>query len=252
MKEKVQEILESDLLENYLTGSCDPVERARAERYIALYPEIRQAYADLQENLETYIKQYAVTPPSRLKSRIQNSIRSQKRGQRKYLPYIAAASFAALFFAGASFFFWKQNNSLQSENALVHQKIRILEANMKDQLEDVRNQFILLNNPETQQFLINGNGKASELKAVAYVNPVKKLSYINVRNLPDLPENQDYQMWAEVNGEMVNLGVLRNFENSDKLLPLPYGEESISYITIEPKGGNTIFSEENIVVDFAY
>lgn len=252
MKEKIQEILDSDLLENYLTGACDSLEQARVERYLTLYPEVRQAYEHLQENLEIYIKQFAVSPPSGLKERIENSIRKNNRKQRRYLPYIAAASFAALFFAGASFFFWKQNNSLQSENALVQQKIRILEANMKEQLEDVRNQFILLNNPETQSFMINGSGKASELKAVAYVNPVKKLSYINVRNLPDLPEDQDYQMWAEVNGELVNLGVLRNFENSDKLLPLPYGEESISYITIEPKGGNTTFSEENIVVDFAY
>lgn len=252
MNEKVKEILDSDLLENYLTGASDTLEQARAERYLAIYPEVRDAYIKLQENLEAYARMYAVEPPEGLKNRIVNSIRKERQTQKRITSYLAAASIAILFFAGTAFFFWNQNATLQSENALVQQKIRILEANMKEQLEDVRNQFILLNNPGTRKFAISGNEQAQDLKAVAYVNPVKKLSYINVRNLPDLPENKDYQMWAEVNGEMVNLGVLRNFENSDKLLPLPYGEESISYITIEPKGGNLVFSKENIVADFAY
>ena len=50
MKEKIQEILDSDLLENYLTGACDQAEEARVERYLALYPEVRTAYEELQEN----------------------------------------------------------------------------------------------------------------------------------------------------------------------------------------------------------
>jgi hypothetical protein len=252
MNEKIKEILDSDLLENYLTGASDTLEQAKVERYIAIYPEVRDAYLKLQDNLEAYARLYAVKPPEGLKNSIIRSIRNERQSKKRILPYLVAASIVTLFFAGTAFFYWNQNVTLQSENALVQQKIRILEANMKEQLEDVRNQFILLNNPGTRKFVINGNEQARELKAVAYVNPIKKLSYINVRNLPNLPENKDYQMWAEVNGEMVNLGILRNFENSDKLLPLPYGEESVSYITIEPKGGNLIFSKENIVADFAY
>ena len=93
---------------------------------------------------------------------------------------------------------------------------------------------------------------AKELKAVAYVNPVKKLSYINVSNLPQLPEDQCYQMWAEVNGELVNLGVIRQFENKEKLLALPYGDNAIGYITIEPSGGNETPTVQNIVANIDY
>ncbi len=123
---------------------------------------------------------------------------------------------------------------------------------MKEQLEDVRNQFIVLNNPQTKKYLVNGNKKAKDLKAVAYVNPVKKLSYINVRNLPNLPENQCYQMWAEVNGEMVNLGVINSLDNKDKLRPLPYAENAISYITIESQGGTDTPTVKNIVANISY
>jgi len=35
-------------------------------------------------------------------------------------------------------------------------------------------------------------------------------------------------------------------------MALPYGEKGLSYITIEPKGGNTTPSVQNIVADFSY
>ncbi len=252
MKEKVRIFLETDLLEKYLLGSTSAEESARVERYIAMYPEVRETYQELEENLEAFAKLYARKTPEGLRERIFNSIKGQRTFRRRFMRYAIAASIAALFFAGSSYFFWNQNQSLQQENALVNNKIRVLEADMKQQLEDVRNQFIVLNNPQTKKYLVNGNKKARDLKAIAYVNPVKKLSYINVRNLPQLPENQCYQMWAEVNGEMVNLGVLKNFEDKDQLLALPYGEKAMSYITIEPEGGNTSPTVKNIVANIKY
>lgn len=252
MKEKIREFLDSDLLEQYLLGTTTELESARVERYIAMYPEVRETYRELQDNLEAYARLHAVKAPEGLRERIMQSVRRESAGRNRFMRFAVAATITVLFFAGASFFFWNQNQSLQHENAMVNNKIRVLEADMKEQLEDVRNQFIVLNNPETRKFMVNGNVKARELKAIAYVNPVKKLSYINVRKLPNLPADKDYQMWAEVNGEMVNLGVLRDFGGNDKLLALPYGEKGISYITIEPKGGNITPTVQNIVADFSY
>ena len=123
---------------------------------------------------------------------------------------------------------------------------------MKNQLEDMRNQFIVLNNPDTKKYAVNGKREGKELKAIAYINPVKKLSYINVSNVPNLPENKCFQMWAEVNGELVNLGVIKQFDEKDKLLALPYADKAVSYITVEPKGGNTSPSVENIVANINY
>lgn len=252
MKEKIRLFLESDLLEQYLLGATDTAESAQVERYIAMYPEVRRTYEELQENLEAYARLHRIPAPEGLRERILRSVRREQAFKRRFTRYAVAASVAAVFFLGASVFFWNQNKTLQQENALVNNKIQVLESDMKQQLEDVRNQFIVLNNPQTRKFMVEGNRKARELKAIAYVNPVKKLSYINVKNLPNLPADQDYQMWAEVNGEMVNLGVLRNFEDNDKLLALPYGEKSVSYITIEPRGGNTTPTVQNIVADFSY
>ena len=252
MREKIRIFLDTDLLEKYLLGTTNTEETLQVERYIAMYPEVRKIYNELQDNLETFAKMHAVKAPEGLRAKILNRIKAQNAGRRKFRRYAIAASVAAFLFAGSSYFFWNQNQNLQKENSIVNNKIKDLEEDMKGQLEDVRNQFIVLNNPQTRKYMVNGNKKAKELKAVAYINPVKKLAYINVRNLPNLPEDFDYQMWAEVNGEMVNLGVIRNVEDKDKLRALPYAKNAVSYITIEPKGGNDTPTVQNIVANISY
>lgn len=251
MKEKIRIFLDTDLLEKYLLGKTDIVESARVERYIAMYPEVRASYNELQANLEAFARLHALETPQGLKETILGRIRAQNFGKRRFRRYAIAASIVAMMFAGSSYFFWDQNKMLQEENAVVTNKIRGLQEDLQEQLEDVRNQFIVLNNPETKKYPVKGNKKAKELKAIAYINPVKKLSYINVENLPNLPKDKCYQMWAEVNGEMVNLGVLKNF-GEDRLKSLPYAEHALSYITIEPKGGNDTPSVQNIVANFTF
>lgn len=252
MKEKVKIFLDSDILEKYLLGDTTKEESQQAERYIAMYPEVRESYNQLQDNLEAFAKMYAKKTPEGLKEIIMKSAKMEKVASRKFFRYAIAASVAVMIFAGSSYFFWSQNKSLQEENTLVTNKIKYLEDNMKDQLEDMRNQFIVLNNPDTRKYTLKGQREAKELKAIAYINPVKKLSYINVSNVPNLPENKCFQMWAEVNGELVNLGVIKQFDDKDKLLALPYADKAVSYITIEPEGGNTSPTVENIVANIAY
>lgn len=251
MKDKIKIFLDSDVLEKYLLGTTTELENLQAERYIAMYPEVQEAYRELQENLEIFAKLHAVKAPQELKDKIYAGIKSQRSG-RRFINYAVAASFTAIMFVGVSYFFWNQNQSLQQENSIVSNKIKLLEENMKEQLEDVRNQFIVLNNPQTKKYNVKGNQKAKDLKAVAYINPVKKLSYINVSKLPHIPESQCFQMWAEVNGKMINLGIIEEAGDQQKLMALPYADNAIGYITIEPKGGNQLPTVDNIVANIAY
>ena len=183
MKEKIKLFLDTDLLERYLLETTSTDETSQVERYIAMHPEVRDAYNELQENLEVYAKMHAIRTPEGLKEQILGNLRQEKRSRSKFSSFAIAASVATLIFASASFFFYGQNKDLQEENAVVSNKIINLEKHMKLQLEDIRNQYIVLNNPNTKKYAVKGNKKAKELKAVAYINPVKKLSYINVSNL---------------------------------------------------------------------
>ena len=73
---------------------------------------------------------------------------------------------------------------------------------------------------------------------------------IDVVSLPKLPEEQCYQIWADLQGQMVSLGILN--ETDRKLINLPYAENALALnITIEPKGGNTVASVENSVAEIS-
>lgn len=252
MKEKIREFLEGDQLEQYLLGSSSTEDALKVERYIALYPEVREAYEELQENLEIYARLHSKKAPENLKEEILRNIRQLQRKRSTFFRFGVAASVAAIICLGIIGVIWQQNQNLTKENEMVQSQIRNLEMDMKLQLEDIRNQYIVLNNPNTRKFNVRGNRMAQELKAVAYINPIKKLSYINVQHLPQLPEDQCYQMWAEVNGEMVNLGVINKGFDKEQLLALPYGDQAISYITIEPEGGKNSPTVKNIVANFDY
>ena len=252
MKDKIKIFLDTDLLEKYLLGSTTDLETLQVERYIAMYPEVRKTYNELQENLEEFAKSYSLKTPEGLKEKILSTIKAQNTTKRKFMNYAIAASFVAILFAGASYFFYNQNLNLQEENSVVTNQIKLLEEDMKERLEDVRNQFIVLNNPQTKKYTVMGNMKAKDLKAVAYVNPVKKLSYINVQNLPHLEEGQCFQMWAEVNGKLINLGIIKEAGDKNNLLAMPYAENAVGYITIEKIGENEAPTVDNIVANIAY
>ena len=159
MREKIRIFLDTDLLEKYLLGTTTVEESLQVERYIAMYPEVRKIYNELQDNLETFAKMHAVKAPEGLRAKILHKIRAQNAGRRRFRRYAIAASFAAFLFAGSAYFFWNQNQNLQMENTIVNNKIKDLEEDMRGQLEDVRNQFIVLNNPQTRKYIVNGNKK---------------------------------------------------------------------------------------------
>lgn len=149
-----------------------------------------------------------------------------------------AAASIALFLGVLCFQLYQNNLELKAEQALVQSQIVNLEEDVNVQLEDLRNEYIVLNSPYTIKKTIIGNSRAKQFKAVAYINPIKKLSYINVQNLPQLTADKCYQIWTEVNGGLVSLGVLKNLEDPKKMLRMPYAENALSFITIEDEGGN--------------
>ena len=134
MKDKIKIFLDSDILEKYLLGATTDLEAMQVERYIAMYPEVRDTYNELQDNLEIFAKLHAIEAPQGLKNKIQSRLKAERSGRKKFFRYAIAASITAIMFAGISTFFWNQNQSLQQENSVVSNKIKLLEENMKEQM----------------------------------------------------------------------------------------------------------------------
>jgi len=260
MNEKITSFLNSGLLEKYLIGDTTSVETEQVESFISKYPEVQNAYNTLQHNLEIVGKTNAVEAPKFILDQILDELDEKpvvtlipKKKHKAWYKYTVAASIAALIFAGTSYFFYNQNLQLSKENQVVVDEIFDLRGDIEKNnlmLDNVMRQLLKLNNPETEKYIISGNERAKDLKTVAYINPKEKTSMIDVVSLPKLPEEQCYQIWADLQGEMVSLGILN--ETDRKLINLPYAENALALnITIEPKGGNTVASVENSVAEIS-
>jgi len=261
MNEKINTFLSSGLLEKYLLGDTTSVETEMVESYLSKYPEAQNAYNTLEFNLEVVSKRHAIEAPKNILNNILDeldekpviSINTGKKKYKKWYKYTVAASFTALIFAGSSYMLYNQNQKLSNENQVVVEEIYDLRNDIDQNnkmLDKVMRQLLSLNNPETEKYIIKGNERAKDLKTVAYINSKEKTSMIDIVSLPELPKEQCYQIWAELQGKMVNLGVLDKADR--KLRNIPYMEDALALsITIEPKGGNNIASVENSVAQIS-
>jgi len=256
MNEAITTFLNGNLLEKYLLGHTSIEETAKVEHYISEYPEVKDAYLKLQDNLEIVARHQAVEAPKFLLDNILEELDdtpvvklSTNRNMKSWLRYAVAASIVAILFAGSTYIFYNQNKQLNVENQKIADEVFDLRGDIDSQnqkLDEIMRQFKQLNNPDTHKYLITGNDRAKDLKTVAYVNPIEKVSMIDVVSLPPLPEDQHYQIWAKVQDKMVNLGILS--EEDRQLKNIPYTEDALAFnITIESKDGNSMASADNTV-----
>ncbi|NRR91147.1 anti-sigma factor [Winogradskyella undariae] len=247
MEKKLHTFLNSDLLQKYLIGETSTAESKEVEYFISSYPEATEAYEKLQDNLEIIAKAGAVDLPKDFLNDILESLEETTEPKvihitqnRKTPWYSFAASAAAVIFAVTSFMFYQKNEELKNENNVVVDEIFDLRGDIESnnsKLDELSRELLKLNNPDSKKYVINGNDRAKNLKTVAYINPIEKTSMIDVITLPQLPKEQQYQIWAELQDRMVNLGILD--ESDRKLKQIPYMEDALALsIKIGTKGDN--------------
>lgn len=268
MDKKLQLFLESNLLDRYIIGATSLEENKEIEYFINNFDEAKTAYIKGQNNLEILAKANAVEPTKTNLDSILKEINSEvstakMEDKGKVIPmptntkttpwYSIAASVAALLFATVATSLYFNNTALKSENQVVVDEIFDLRSDIEktnSQLNELMLQFQKLNNPDAQKYVLRGNERAEKLETVAYINPVEKTSMLDIISLPQLPEDQCYQIWAEMTDRMVSLGILD--PRDAKLKPLPYLENALAIsITIEPKGGNITTSPEREVAEIS-
>ena len=248
METKLHNFLKSNILNKYLLGETSIEESNEVEHFISNYPEAAKAYETLQNNLEIIAKAGAVDVPNNILNDILNSLDEKNDTkviqlvQNRRTPwYSIAASAAAILFAATSFMLYQKNQALSNENNVVIEEIFDLRSDIENnnsKLDELSRELLKLNNPDAKKYVFNGNERAKNLKTVAYINPVEKTSMIDVITLPQLPEEQHYQIWAELQDRMVNLGILD--ESDRKLKQIPYMEDALALsIKISTKGDNT-------------
>jgi anti-sigma-K factor RskA len=255
METKLHSFLNSNLLNKYLVGETSMEESKKVEFFITNYQEAASAYEKLQDNLEIIAKAGAVDVPKNVLKDILESLDESNETKvinlvhnKRVSWYSYAATAAAVLFAVSTFFLYQKNQNLVEENNIVVEEIYDLRSdidNNNSKLEELSRELMKLNNPDAMKYVINGNERAKNLKTVAYINPVEKTSMIDVITLPKLPKEQHYEIWAEMQDRMVNLGILDQYDR--KLKQIPYLEDALALsIKIGTKGDS--INENNTAV----
>jgi len=249
-------IQEEGILVRYLAGELTREERAKVDRMLRQDAKLQQEFSKLEESFEQMAIENAVEPPSHVKGKLlevlaknnaSTTVVPWKKGSSRRYQIGIAASLAAVFLLSSAWLYnrWQKSETnllqTQEQTSALQERVR----NLEDRLGTTEKWYNAINQPSVVQLVLEGNQKSPSSKAIAYVNHEDKSVILNRKGLPKLAPDKTYQMWADVDHVMVNMGVIP--ANVD-MVSLEYIENAASLnITIEPAGGNEHPTVEQLI-----
>ena len=252
-------LLEDGLLEQYMLGELNAKECEQIEQLLLSDTELKAHFNLLEEDFERIGLENTIAPPEFVKSQLLDAIKPpkskdtlvvalQKDTNTKFYLGIAA-SVTALLLVG-SFWMYSQLNDVQQQLQTVevnNTELNTTIETLNTELERNNTFFKGIVNADTEQYILSGNDLMPNAKVISYINHKAKSVVINTERLPELDADHDYQMWADVEGEMINMGII----SKDKtLMTMAYIDHTESLnITIEAAGGNDHPTVERLVTN---
>ena len=239
-----EEFIKTGLCEQYVLGLTTPEEAETVEQMLLTYPELKTDCMKLEGCMEKYARAHAIPPPPNLKKSVLSKVDEIAERERKekynysipkWVAISAAASLVGLLFF--SFFTWEGKSNAENEMANLSTEFKQFQ---KD-CEQVQNEKMIyasqnsfLKDPNTTHVYLRGENNTL---AIAYWNENKDKAYLKLENLPEPPAGKTYQMWADIDNKMVDMGVI-NFGDK-KMITIPHMANAASLnITLEKEGGS--------------
>ena len=248
-------IIESGMLEMYLLGLLPDEQVDVLEKMLKEDAVLAEKYAQIEQDFENVAIENAIQPPAYIKEDLFAAIQADysdvkslpkedttedeqpvKKGI--FLWMGIAAGIAAIFMLGSLWMFYewsgtqRELQTAQEEIQSLLKQIQTTEGN----LQNAERLAQIVKDPNTKQYALIGNDKIPGGFATAYINHEEKSAVVNAQRLPTLPEDKTYQMWADVDGEMINMGLI---DTKNDIVVMNYIDEATSLnITIEPAGGS--------------
>ncbi len=254
-------ILEKGFLLGYLLDELSGQEKVQVEKALKEDESLRREFERLEAGFEDMAMKNAIAPPPSVKTALRQVLEKEGQdsgsGVRSLNPKSAynpvrlmvAASLAALF-ALSTFWLYTRWQGAEENLRLVQeeqQELRMTLGTLASELQEVKDVNAKLNDRNTTPFILEGNSLAPEARAVAFVNHQDRIVMINPKGLPVLGEDETYQMWADVDGEMINMRLLPTDQD---LVSLTYIDRAESLnITIEPQGGSDHPTVERLITN---
>jgi anti-sigma-K factor RskA len=244
----IKEYILSGVVESYVLGLASEQERSEFEQLCLQYPELVAARNEFEEILEKQAFQDAIATPQSLKEKVLINIRQQEspakeakvitmeRRQRtnSLLKYVAAAS-VILLIASAYFAYdlYSKNSELKGSYSRLKSQVDSINAILVQQ----KNTMI---DPNAAMVVNMEGTQPSTSTADIYWDTASSNVFLVVRNLPKLPTEKQYQLWAFIEGQPVDLGLF-DWDNKNVILKMKNTQKAEAFaITIENRGNGPV------------
>lgn len=253
----IQEYIQSGILEQYALGLTTVEQNNEIVELLKQYPELQKELNEIEGSLELFAKQYAKPMPDYLKGRILKGIEKEKASSNEskgngnsFLNYLMYLAIPVLIFSVV--YLWKANKDNESELLIQKTNFQQLESKfIQDSLAlvECREQVNELRGREQNRILLKGTPKSPQSFAAVYYDTIAKRSYLDVMNLPPVPPQKQYQLWAIVSGKPVDLGVFDIINDKKVFKEIKFvGQAQAFAITLEPYGGQASPSMDQMYV----
>ena len=253
----IQEYISSGIIQAYVLGILSREEQLEFEKLAAIHPELQQAREAFEMDLEQHAMANGVKPPDRVKGRFLEAIREESRNTSSLNPtkiitmenekvpvrqagwsrYAVAAS--VILLAGLGWFIYhsgeqsKELTALKAANSQLQAKF--------NSTDSILNQIIaeqkVVSDPNVTVVNMVGTQVAPQSSANVFWDSASKNVFMVVKNMPKLPNDKQYQLWALIDGKPKDLGT---FDVSDEkfIIKMKNTQKADAFaITIEQKGG---------------
>lgn len=246
----LQEYISSGIVESYVLGLASEEECRELERLSAEYPEILSIKRAFEQELEKHALAAAIIPPPEDgKLRFLEAVQTNPSNKSKIINMenvtpmrrTAGSRFAAaaavILVAGCAWFAWNahhQQQELKNSNEALQAKLNTADSIL---------QQIAAEQKTAKEHTVNvvnmvGTEAAPKSSANVFWDSTSQNVYMVVRNMPKLPSDKQYQLWALIDGKPKDLGV---FDISDQkfIIKMKNTQKADAFaITIEQKGGS--------------
>lgn len=216
----IQEYISSGIVESYVLGLASEEERIEFEQYCAQYPEVLAARTAFELSLENQAMENAIAPPADLKNKIFEAaglsgkvvtMPAEAAPVRNisWLKYAAAA--CVILLAGSVY--W--NITLSNKNKSLQNNYNSTIAELGDLKKDIQ---VLTQNPNVKMAAMGGLEASPKSFATVYWDTASHDVFLLANNLPAPPTDKQYQLWALLDGQPIDLGMLDYDLKQKKLL----------------------------------
>lgn len=249
-------------------GIASPEEREMAENYLLQYPDLKEELNQIEISLENYAVSHSETPSASVKQNLLNQLEfktgnkaenevpvvEMKNDRGSYtnnknsfnFRYLVAASFILLI--GSIIFSYTYYNKYQDATtnlALAQQKLN----KQQQSNEALSSDMNVITNKNVLPVVMNGTPKMPGALAKLFWMKTTGDVYIDPSNLPEVPSDKQYQLWAIVAGKPVDAGMISKEKGNYRIQKMKsFGSVDAFAITLEKEGGSPTPTMDEMVV----